>query len=749
MMISHTSHQAAQKRGPTVARTPAWRLLLIDHDARALARLQRLLGGRGYELVAADGGVQALAKLESAEFDLIVISVGQANNDGMDFLPALTHAKTDSDLLLLLNDTDFKTAVDMVTQGEANYLGMPYSRRDLQETVDNVLRQRWLKLENLRMRTELDRSESRYRYLVDSSPDIIYTLDEKGQFSFVNDRVHQLLGLEQSGLIGNHYQSLVHQDDLERAYYVFNERRVGDRASRNVELRVRSGSLRDPEHGGNAGLPGANNPGMRTMSFNSVGMYCTKAGTSELEFFGTYGVARDITERKRAEEMISYQAYHDVLTDLPNRALFKDRLGLGIIQARRRETELAVMFIDLDRFKLVNDTLGHVKGDELLKQVSARLKSCLRQGDTLARLGGDEFTIFLPDLRNRDDAQVVANKFLDSLRLSFALDGQEVHISASIGIAIYPRDGDSIDELLVHADIAMYQIKGQGKNGFCFYDPAMLEVSYQKITLAQSLHRAIEQGEFEMYYQPQIDVRSGAIIGAEGLMRWNHPQRGLLSAGEFLPFAEENGLMLPITDWMLGALCSDLQQWNKVGGKPKRMSLNLSPQYLERGDFVTKMQAALHMFDILPTQIEVEITENICIGNPQHAVEQLNKLCRMGVSVAIDDFGTGYSSLAYLHRFPIHTIKIDQSFVREIHEQHGHYPVITAIISIAKGLGLNLVAEGVETMVQAGYLQQSGCHTMQGYLYHRAMTSTQFIDLLKENGSAPKLLGYATASRCA
>ncbi|MGZ5199798.1 MAG: putative bifunctional diguanylate cyclase/phosphodiesterase, partial [Telluria sp.] len=362
---------------------------------------------------------------------------------------------------------------------------------------------------------------------------------------------------------------------------------------------------------------------------------------------------------------------------------------------------------------------------------------CLRRGDTLARQGGDEFTIVLPELRDRRDASMVADKFLECLHQPFDLDGHPVHISASIGIAIYPGDGETIDELLRHADIAMYQVKAQGKNGHSFYHASMQDVSTQKIELERSLRHALENDELEMYYQPQIDVITGRIVGAEGLMRWNHPRRGVLSAGEFLPFAEENGLMLPISDWMLGALCRDLLKWNAVTAEPVRLSLNLSPQYLDRGDFFEKMRGALSRHGISPSQIEVEITENICIRNPQYAIDQLNKLCQLGLSVAIDDFGTGYSSLSYLHRFPIHTIKIDQSFVKEIHDELGHYPVILAIISIARGLGLNLIAEGVETEAQSRYLEANGCTTMQGYLYHRPIPLPNFMaELAAQAGSA-------------
>ena len=699
------------------------RLLLVDDEPRLLTSLYELLQGRGYQLVTAATGGEALAHLSRLRFDLVLLDLRLPDIGGHEIMDFINEKGIDADVIVMSGEVGIDAAIGALKRNAYDYLRKPYSREELLKTVANALKQRRLQEANARIASQLENSEKMYRYLVDSSPDIIYTLNHEGRFTFINDRAYQLLGYKREELIGQHYSILVHDEDLERARYVFNERRVDERASRNVELRLKC-------HAG-ANQERTFNNTLMTISLNAIGMHVPDQEVKRLEFYGTYGVARDITDRKRAEEVISYQAYHDILTDLPNRILFKDRLGLAVIQAKRKQTELAVMFIDLDRFKLVNDTLGHVKGDELLQQAAGRLKECLRKGDTLARQGGDEFTIVLPELRDRDDARMVADKFLEVLQEPFDLDGHAVHISASIGIAVYPAHGESIDELLRHADIAMYQIKGQGKNGHAFYDPAMQDVSHQKIALEQSLRRALENNELEMYYQPQIDAISGRIVGAEALMRWNHPTRGIVSPGEFLPFAEENGLMLPISDWMIGALCRDMLQWKNIGGNQVRLSLNLSPQYLDRGDFFEKMRGALLRYGIAPSQIEVEITENICIRNPQHAIEQLNKLGQLGVSVAIDDFGTGYSSLAYLHRFPVHTIKIDQSFVKEIHDEHGHYPVVLAIISIARGLGLNLIAEGVETDSQARYLRANGCLTMQGYLYHRPMPLGRFIDVLR------------------
>jgi diguanylate cyclase (GGDEF)-like protein/PAS domain S-box-containing protein len=703
------------------------RILLVDDEPRLLSSLHELLREGNYHLVTASCGSEALAHLTRLKFDLVLLDLRLPDMSGHEIMDFINEKGIDADVIVMSGDVGIEAAIGALKRGAYDYLRKPYSREELLKTVGNALQQRRLELANQRIASQLENSEKLYRYLVDSSPDIIYTLNHEGRFTFVNDRAYQLLGFARDDLIGKHYSILVHDEDLERARYVFNERRVDERASRNVELRLKCYN--------GSGADRTFNNTLMTISLNSIGMHVPDHDVKKLEFFGTYGVARDITDRKRAEEVISYQAYHDILTDLPNRMLFKDRLGLAVIQAKRKVTELAVMFIDLDRFKLVNDTLGHVKGDELLQQVSLRLKDCLRRGDTLARQGGDEFTIVLPELRDRADATAIADKFLECLHKPFDLDGHEVHISASIGIAVYPNDGESIDELLRHADIAMYQVKALGKNGHSFYHNSMLDISHQKIALEQSLRKALDHDELEMHYQPQIDVITGRIIGAEGLMRWNHPQRGLLTAGEFLPFAEDNGLMLPISDWMIGALCRDMQIWNAAGGQSIRLSLNLSPQYLDRGDFFEKMRGALVRYGISPAQIEVEITENICIRNPQYAIEQLNKLCQLGVSVAIDDFGTGYSSLSYLHRFPIHTIKIDQSFVKEIHDEQGHYPVILAIISIARGLGLHLIAEGVETDVQSRYLKANGCLTMQGYLYHRPVSLADFICVLQEQNS--------------
>jgi diguanylate cyclase (GGDEF)-like protein/PAS domain S-box-containing protein len=700
------------------------RVLLVDDDPRMLRSLGSLLSGKGYDLTLAHGGREAIEQLEKIRFDLVILDLHMPDVSGHDVMDFMNTSNRRSNVIVTSGASEIDAAIGAIRSGAYGYLRKPYSSAELLKTIDNALQQCKLESENHSIALRLERSERMYRSLVDSSPDIIYTLDTQGRFTFINSRVYPLLGYHRSELIGQHYSMLVHDGDRERANYVLNEGRSEFVRSRGVELRLKS--KRDEYQ-------------TRIFSIELVltemeafsGHDVNVAEPEQRKLMGTYCVARDITDRKRADEQIAYQAYHDILTDLPNRALFNDRLGLALLQARRNQTLLAVLFIDLDRFKVVNDTFGHGVGDVLLQHVALRLKGCLRRCDTLSRIGGDEFTAILPELGTQDDAALIGEKFVACLREPFTLAGQTVHVSASIGVTLYPGDGQSIEELLRNADVAMYHMKSKGKNGYVFFKPEMLDTSVQKIALEHDLHLALQRGELEMYYQPQIDIATQDIIGAEALMRWNHPHRGFLSAGEFLPFAEESGLIIPISNWMLEAISRDLLEWRACSGDVLRLSINISPQYLDRGDFFEKLNQALIRHKIPPRQIEVEVTENICIRNPQTAIEQLEKLCQLGVSVAIDDFGTGYSSLSYLHRFPIHTIKIDRSFVMEIQDPNAQFPVVLAIVAIAKGLGLNLVAEGVETTVQSRYLEDAGCKIIQGYLYHRPMAQTKLMDLLR------------------
>lgn len=450
---------------PVAAANQSTKLLLVDDEPRMLASLQELLHHRHFDIDTAASGAQALASLSRTRYDLVLLDLSLEDMDGQHVIEFINAHCIETDVIVVSGNVRIDAAIGAMRGGARDFLRKPFSQQDLFKSIDNALTKRRLRQTSRDIAYQLELSERTYRYMVDASPDLIYMVEPEGRFTFVNDRACQMLGYHRRELIGQHYSILVHEDDFARARYAFNERRSGDRASRDVELRMTCRPK--PPHAENA------NDSALIVSLNAVGMHRDHVEPGGQRYLGTYGIARDITARKQAEAVILHQAYHDVLTDLPNRLLFKDRLGQAILQSKRNQTELAAMFIDLDRFKHVNDTLGHDKGDELLLQVSARLKSCLRKGDTLARQGGDEFTVVLPDLHSRDDARLVADKFLECLNQPFDLGGNEVRISASIGIAVFPHDGQTIDELMRHADVAMYHIKGQGKNGQAFYADTM------------------------------------------------------------------------------------------------------------------------------------------------------------------------------------------------------------------------------------------------------------------------------------
>jgi diguanylate cyclase (GGDEF)-like protein/PAS domain S-box-containing protein len=697
------------------------RLLLVDDEPRLLQSLYDLLSNRGFILVTANSGAEAITRLSAEMFDLVILDLRMADISGQEVMDYMNLHQMDANVIVTSGDVGIEAAIGALRRGAYDYLRKPYPREELIKAVQNALHQRQLEAENKQIAGKLESSERIYRYLVDSSPDIIFTLDHQGKLTFVNNRTLPLLGYNAEELIGKHYAGMVHSRDLERANYVLSDGQQQQRWSRNIELRLKS--RHQIEEGRVFSVE------LMSVSFTTQVMR-TEGMPQNLEQMGIYGVARDITDRKRADELIAYQAYYDILTDLPNRVLFKDRLNLALLQAKRKKGGLAVMFVNLDRFKVINDSLGHQLGDELLQLATARLKDCLRHSDTLSRFGSDEFNVVLPELDSVQDPTRVAQAFLDALRAPFALGGQTIHITASIGVSVYPKDGESVDDLLRNADLAMHAKKSAGRNGYKFFELSMLNQSFEQISVESGLRLALAAGELEMYYQPQVDAKSGKVMGAEALMRWNHPQRGFLGAGAFLPYAEESGLIIAISDWMLEAVCRDLLAWNTLGEERPYLSINLSPHYLDRGDFFDKLRLTLERFQVSPSQLEVEITENICIRNPQAAIDQLHKLCQLGVRVAIDDFGTGYSSLAYLHRFPIHVLKIDRSFVMPIEDDTLQFPVVMAIISIAKGLGLKLVAEGVETEVQQRYLERAGCQTFQGYYYHRPMPQSDMMSLL-------------------
>jgi diguanylate cyclase (GGDEF)-like protein/PAS domain S-box-containing protein len=442
------------------------------------------------------------------------------------------------------------------------------------------------------------------------------------------------------------------------------------------------------------------------------------------------GIAEDITERKLAEEQLANLAHFDSLTGLPNRVLFNDRLRQAVAQAKRNHWIVGVLFLDLDRFKLVNDTLGHACGDLLLKQVAERLSACLRPTDTVGRLSGDEFAVILSELAETQNASYVAQKILDALAAPFNLEGSEVFVTASIGITLYPSDSDSIDTLVRDADAAMYSAKSAGRNNYQYYTAAMNARATEKLKMETGIRRALERNELLLHYQPKIDIASGKVCGLEALLRWQSPEHGLVSPAKFIPLLEETGLIVPVGEWVTRASCAQLQAWRKAGLSLMPVAINLSARQLRQQGYARVLEQAMKDFDVNPELIRIEITESSLMENPEEAIIVLQELKALGIRLDADDFGTGYSSLSYLKRFPLDALKIDRSFVRDITSDEDDAVIAQTVITLAHSLGLKVVAEGVETEAQLEFLSAHHCDEAQGYLFAKPMDMEACTELL-------------------
>ena len=444
-------------------------------------------------------------------------------------------------------------------------------------------------------------------------------------------------------------------------------------------------------------------------------------------------------QRKVAEDRLRYIATHDSLTDLPNRSLFNERLRHALHQGTRYNRGIAVMFIDIDRFKVVNDSLGHSAGDRLLQDCAKRLTECLRESDTVARLGGDEFVVMVENFTAPKDAIAVAQKVLTGLAKPFFVDGQEFLMSASIGISIFPGDGEDAETLLKNADIAMYRAKDQGRNNYQFYSAQMNKHTFERLAMESSLRRAIDRNEFLLHYQPKLDLRTGAIAGVEALVRWQHPEWGMVSPAQFIPLAEETGLIVQIGEWVLKTACEQNKRWRDQGIPPMRVAVNLSARQFTQKTLLSDVARIIAQSGLNPDCLELEITESLVMHNPEGAAETLHKLKDMGISLSIDDFGTGYSSLAYLKRFPIDCVKIDRSFIKDIPTEADDMAITNGIIALGHSLRLKVIAEGVETKEQQDFLRSNGCDEMQGFLFSKPLPAEQVTALLKSHSHKPIL----------
>ena len=428
-----------------------------------------------------------------------------------------------------------------------------------------------------------------------------------------------------------------------------------------------------------------------------------------------------LEDEREASELATVEmehlAYHDALTGLPNRPLFMDRLIMSVAQASRSNQKLAVFFLDLDRFKDINDSLGHSTGDGLLKAVAERIHRCIREGDTVARLGGDEFTLLIPRIDHVEDAAKIAQKIIETLKIPFSILDHELFVTTSVGISVYPDDGTDPETLVRNADTAMYRAKDQGRDNYQLYTPAMNARALERLALENMLRKALSHRELVLYYQPVADMKTKNVVGVEALIRWRHPERGLISPAHFIPVAETSGLIIPIGEWVLRTACKQIKLWHKRIDPELTVAVNLSARQFQQPNFTEQIAEVLEETGLAPRYLELEITESSAMQNAENTIYTLRELKALGVRIAMDDFGTGYSSLSYLKRFPIDTLKLDQSFVRDITTDPSDAAIATAVIAMAHSLDLRVIGEGVETEEQFAFLLKQKCDYIQGYLF--------------------------------
>jgi diguanylate cyclase (GGDEF)-like protein/PAS domain S-box-containing protein len=587
-------------------------------------------------------------------------------------------------------------------------------------------------IRDITKRKEVERAlledSGRYRGLLDAAPDAMMVFDPSGTIVLLNLEAERQFGYRREDLVGKHVTRIVPQALAERLPPEEPEFAAEASAQQIATRLERTGRRKN----------GSDFPIEIMLS-----PYESAAGSM------VTAAIRDITTRKETEAyrtmalQMNHSAHHDHLTGLPNRLLLNDRISQAIALAPRHVAQVAVLFLDLDGFKHINDSLGHPIGDKLLQSVAERLKACVRTSDTVSRQGGDEFVVLLSESEQWEDAAIIARRILAAVAQPHAVDSHDLHVTTSIGVSVYPEDGLDAETLIKNADTAMYQAKDDGRHNCRFFKPEMNLRAVERQSIEESLRRALERQEFALHYQPKLDLRTGMIVGAEALIRWTHHARGLIPPSLFIPVAEACGLILPIGNWVLRQACEQAKLWANAGLPIATMAVNISAMEFQDDNFLAGVFAILNDTGLDPHSLEIELTESVLMKHPDSTASILHALRQKGVQVAVDDFGTGYSSLSYLRKFPIDALKIDQSFVRQITAGVDDAAIVTAVINLARSLKLRVIAEGVETQQELDFLRSRQCDEAQGYYFSRPVPPVQFAGLLRTGiyGTAPIRLG--------
>ncbi len=692
-------------------------ILVADDDPLTRLFVKNALEPAGMVVVEATGGKDALTKFEVEPSDLVILDIMMPEIDGYltcSRIRSLPRGKR-VPILILTGLDDVNSIAQAYQHGATDFITKPVNATILCHHVRYMLRTN-------NVLHALIRSESRLELAQRIARIGNWDWNPKTNRFAMSNELCRLVGVRPQDFTGTFeaFLNLVHPDDRPLVTGAL-QKLVAQQTPCDIDHRIV--------------LPNGTD--------FIIHLQAEAVREEEVEEVTVIGTAQDITERKQAERAIHQLAYYDSLTGLANRVLFKDRLSNALSYAARHDQHLATLFIDLDRFKIINDTLGHTVGDLLLTRVAERLSESVRQSDSvsrhadqepthaLARLGGDEFTILLTALPQPEDAGRVARRILESLAHPFIIEGHEIFISASIGISIYPSDGSTVEALLKNADTAMYHAKEQGRNNCQFYSSGLNAAAAERLDLENELRRALEREEFVVFYQPKLNIHSRKILGAEALVRWKHPKRGLVPPGVFLNAAIDTGLIRSMDEWVLREACRQVKAWETAGLPAISISANVSNSLFHGRTLPATVSDALRDSGLNPSQLELELTESIAMRDVEASVTMLEGLRTMGVRLSIDDFGTGYSSLSYLQRFPLSRLKIDQSFVRDLLTNENNVKITRAIIAMAHSLNLSVLAEGVETEGQLARLREEGCDEVQGYLFSRPVCAEDFEKLLR------------------